>query len=123
MNKFTCEVTEQYQFDALMALAKSIPDMNICGEYSGSGWTEWPYFYLIIDELKVRGAKVVYGTNVSFIEMIKLLSECKKPITKTIKLTSDYDAVVNKKAQTVTVGCQTIKFDKVEEIYKFMTEK
>lgn len=35
-----------------------------------------------------------------------------------IKLTNDYDAVVNTADKIVNVGCQRIPFDKIDELYK-----
>lgn len=46
--------------------------------------------------------------------------------TETIKLTSDYDAVISEKDQTVKVGCQTIPFAtilKVADVVKEYTKK
>jgi len=37
-----------------------------------------------------------------------------------LKLTSDYTAAIDLKDKVVKVGCQTITFDKVEELYKIM---
>jgi hypothetical protein len=37
-----------------------------------------------------------------------------------LKLTSDYTAAIDLKNKVVKVGCQTITFDKVEELYKIM---
>lgn len=36
--------------------------------------------------------------------------------TETIKLTEDYNAVVSR--DNIVVGCQTIPFDKLEQVYK-----
>lgn len=43
----------------------------------------------------------------------------KKQITE-IELTSSYSAVINKNSKTIQVGCQTIPFDKVDELYKLI---
>jgi hypothetical protein len=37
-----------------------------------------------------------------------------------VKLTDDYNAIVNPNEQTVSVGCQTIPFYRIEELYKAM---
>jgi hypothetical protein len=37
-----------------------------------------------------------------------------------LKLTSDYTAAIDLKNKVVKVGCQTITFDKVEELYKII---
>jgi uncharacterized protein YaaQ len=42
--------------------------------------------------------------------------EVKKPKIPPIKLTSQYDAIIDKKNQLVKVGCQDISIDKVREI-------
>lgn len=41
-----------------------------------------------------------------------------KPVE--LQLTSDYKAVINKDDKTVKVGCQTIPFDKINELHKLI---
>lgn len=41
---------------------------------------------------------------------------------KTLKLTSTYTADVNYNTKMVQVGCQSISFSKVEELYKLIVE-
>lgn len=55
-----------------------------------------------------------YGACVSIKER-RLLHEFERP--KEIQLTSQYNAIINIPSSTVKVGCQTITFDKVEELY------
>ena len=43
--------------------------------------------------------------------------------TATLKLTSDYSAVVDYKESIVNVGCQKIPFNKVEELHKLINQK
>lgn len=41
-----------------------------------------------------------------------------KPVE--LQLTGDYKAVINKDDKTVKVGCQTIPFDKINELHKLI---
>jgi len=47
-----------------------------------------------------------------------LLWKRERPIE--LRLTSDYTAAIDLKNKVINVGCQTISFDKVEELYKIM---
>ena len=42
----------------------------------------------------------------------------KRKETVQVKLNSEYTAEVDRSSQTVKVGCQTIEFEKIEELYK-----
>jgi hypothetical protein len=63
-----------------------------------------------------------YSSNMQATSLSKsnrtLLWKRDEPIE--LKLTSDYTAAIDLKNKVVKVGCQTITFDKVEELYKIM---
>jgi hypothetical protein len=41
---------------------------------------------------------------------------------KTLQLTEDYEAIIDKNKSIVIVGCQRIPFDTVKELYKLINE-
>ena len=62
-----------------------------------------------------------YGPTVSFKHWALTMDVQLKP-NKTLKLTNDYNAVVNYAEKVVQVGCQTIPFETVQKLAKLTQE-
>jgi len=69
---------------------------------------KWPVFSINIKDKEVIGRREIYGDDevVSLDIMVDILIG-----TTTLKLNSDYTAIISKVDKTVTVGCQTFSFD------------
>ena len=76
-------------------------DGEICGTRSGEG-ADYYKTWLSVDE---------------FMDYCDNWNECQ---LKTIQLTNDYDAEIDKVDKIVKVGCQTIPYDVIDELYKEM---
>lgn len=62
-----------------------------------------------------------YGPLLTFKQFSQMFGVELKP-ARTLKLTSDYNAKVDYTNSIVEVGCQSIPFSKVEELYKLIKE-
>jgi hypothetical protein len=105
---------------ALLHLADS-RGISVCGVYRRE-IGEWDYFCYNTESNKVSGCASV-GTirqEIGLGEMFELLANVKP--TNRMQLTENYEAVVNYNNKTVTVGCQTIPFEKVTELYHLMAK-
>lgn len=68
-------------------------------------------------ELGTRGSKVI-----TIDELVKVIEHAKCNF-KSLQLTKDYNAEIDIDARTVKVGCQTITFDKLKELYGIVGDK
>ena len=68
-------------------------------------------------ELDTRGSKVI-----TIDELVKVIEHAKCNF-KSLQLTKDYNAEIDIDARTVKVGCQTITFDKLKELYGIVGDK
>jgi hypothetical protein len=106
--------------DAMFHLADS-KGIQVCSTYRRE-YERWKYFIYDTDSNKVYGSNVIEsgGGEIGVGEMFESLANAKP--TNRMRLTETYEAVVNYNSQTVTVGCQTIPFEKVTELYRLMTK-
>ena len=113
------KVQEQYQFDALMAVAQNVPDLKICETYKEEGWTTWPHFVLrnsgTNNTEHVLGSVSSFDETLSFEEMLKAVAEY-KPIQSKVEITPVYTAKIKRGEKIVTVGCQDISFENVKKL-------
>lgn len=113
------KVQEQYQFDALMGVAHTIPDLKICENYKREGWRFWPYFVLrnsgTCSDHHIIGSTANSYKNLSFGEMLKTIAEY-KPIQSRVEITPAYTAKIERGEKIVTVGCQDIFFENVKKL-------
>lgn len=117
---YSFRITEQYEYDTLLSVAKA-KSIHICELYLKEGWRKWPYFIYRPTLEEVLGA-VHSSRSCTLEEMLKLLTGHEKPVV-TVKLTSEYDAIIHKYDKVIKVGCQTIPFSKVEELYSLIKDK
>lgn len=68
-------------------------------------------------ELTDRGSKVI-----TIDELVKAIEHAKRNF-KSLQLTEKYDAEIDMDARTVKVGCQTVTFDKLKELYEIVGHK
>jgi len=115
MTKLT-KTTSQWEFDALIALAKS-KELEICDLYLKEGYEVWPYFAFRNYKILGVGKPSYDDPIISFNEMIECIMG--NHIRK-IQLNDNYNAIIDEKSKTIEVGCQTFTFDKVKELYNLI---
>lgn len=103
--------TSQHITEFLVNLAKK-NGFEVCDLFDSSV----PIFLLDYDNKKCSSFFSEYVvakrcSRISFEEMVNLLET-----RASLKLNSEYTAVINKVDKTVTVGCQTFTFDKIQEL-------
>ena len=87
-------------------------------EYATEDYSDFPNLNITKERI-AADCRTAWGNNTILLtteEFIEYCNNYKKELCITIRLTDKYDAIVDKKNKTVTVGCQVIPFDKVLEI-------
>lgn len=118
------EVKEQYQYNTLISLAKSKPNISIGPNFLKCDWREFPYFMFSPDKYlgyHVTGSSsTANATSIPFMDMLRVIDN-NQP--STIELNGQYNAVILFDRKMVKVGCQTITFEKVKELREFINKK
>lgn len=90
---------------------------TVCNNFESGGEGRWKYF---VFDPSPRDGIHVYATGfaseqaVELHEMIEILADVNK--NPELKLTDEYTAVVFRKEGIVKVGCQSVPFEKVNEL-------
>jgi len=117
-NSLVVTVKNQYVLDMLFSIAES-KNIEICKAYKSQGPKVWNVFKFDKSRNKVIGLQEILDCNeynIISLESMIIALESYNPIAR-IKLTDDYTAILDTENCIVTVGCQTIPFYKVKELY------
>jgi hypothetical protein len=102
--------------EALLSVAK-YNGLTVCEVYEESNG--YPIFLFSPsgdeDKINVFGTCHEEGYTKVNLEEIMILLTSPKPVV--IELTKQYSAVIDKVNEIVHVGCQSIPFDKIKEVY------
>jgi hypothetical protein len=115
---YVTKLTEKWQFDALVTIAKN-KELSVCTHYQSIGHEKWPWFAFNDAEDEIIGMRTTEysSTPISFEEMIKKLMGF---VPYILHLNEEYTAVVKRQERFVQVGCQEFTFEKIEELYNFI---
>ena len=105
----------QSQFEALQLIAKD-KGFTVCERWIEAGIIAYPYIKYYKSDKSFVGCMEAAHERISFNEALDIMLSPACEIT----LSDDYEAVI--RPNSVTVGCLTISFDKVSEVYEKMVE-
>jgi hypothetical protein len=88
--------------------------------YSGSGGDEYDEFpNITFSSVELCGNCSTFGAEEKeWISIDQFFEYCDNWKQSLIKLNDNYNAKINRDKQTIEVGCQTISFAAVEQLYK-----
>ena len=117
-----CRDSSVKKFLVEYALKKGVPVYQATVEDTKEGTPAYPNLIFSDGEIcgTRSGSENKSKTWISVDEFMNYCDNWKECNPKTIKLTNDYDAKIDKVNKVVNVGCQTISYEVIDALYKEM---
>ena len=121
--KYAYQTTNKQLLKVLFNLAKE-NDFSICPIYQQSLATVgspigWEYFIVNTLNMDIYGSGGAMDCQkIELEELIELLTEGQRKF----KLNEEYTAILDYAKETVSVGCQTFKFENIKELAKLLNK-
>ena len=102
------------------AKSKGVPvQEDLFDEYGG--YDSYPNLFFSVLNERIAGTRDLSDKKeITIAQFFEYCDNWEKLNPVELQLTRDYKAVINKDDKTVKVGCQTISFDKINELHKLI---